>query len=137
MPLVFLIAFAALAGAEPGADTIRFKSDEVLVFDSDGIPLFRGNRSFVLKIARNPTGEVVAYDAATRRVRVSKIGTQLWLHCAELEPSTTSCSQPAPRAQSRRGAIRGPDDPELPNLKALAQLVPSCPGDVRCPTVDD
>lgn len=137
MPLIFLIVFAALAGGEAGVDTIRFKADEVLVFDSDGVPLFRGNRNFVLKIAHNPTGEVVAYDAPTRRVRVSKVGTELWLHCAELEPGTTSCSQAAPRAQSRRGMIRGGDDPELRKLEAMAQLVPSCPGDVRCPIADD
>jgi hypothetical protein len=137
MPFVFLIIFAALAGGEAAADTVRFKADEVLVFDSDGVPLFRGNRSFVLKIAHNPTGEVVAYDAATKRVRVSKVGTELWLHCAELEPNTTSCSQASPGAQSRAGMIRGSDDSELRNLEALAQLVPSCPGDARCPRADD
>ena len=137
MPLVLLIVFAALTGGQADADTIRFKADEALVFDSDGVPLFRGNRHYVLKIAHNPTGEVVAYDASTRRVRVSKIGTELWLHCAELQPSTTSCPEADSRTQSRQGMIRGGDDAELRQLEALARTVPSCPGDARCPKADD
>lgn len=136
MQLVSLVVIAALAGADSSADTVRFKAKEVLVSDSEGVPLFRGRRDFVMRIARNPTGEVVAYDAGTRRVRVSKVGTELWLHCAELEPMATSCPQAVTR-RSRAGTIRGGDDPALLNLEVLGHLVPSCPGDVRCPRADD
>ena len=131
MQLVFLFILAALTGGGPGTDTVQFKAKEVLVSDSDGVPLFRGRRDFVLRIARNPTGEVVAYDAPTRRVRVSKVGTELWLHCAELQPMATSCPEVDSR-RSRAGAIRGGDVPAVRNL----ELIPLCPGDARCPKVD-
>lgn len=131
MQLLVLVVIAALTGAGQGPDTVQFKAKEVLVSDSDGVPLFRGRRDFVLRIARNPTGEVVAYDAPTRRVRVSKVGTELWLQCAELQPMATTCPELDSR-RSRVGAIRGGDDPALRNL----ELIPSCPGDARCPKVD-
>lgn len=132
MQISFLAIVAILAGTGPSADTVSFKAKEVLVSDADGVPLFRGRRDFVLKIARNPTGEVVAYDAAAKRVRVSTVGTQLWVNCAELEPMVTSCPEAATRP-SRAGSIRGSDELAPPNLDALLKLVPSCPGDVRCP----
>ncbi len=135
MQFAFFVVLAALTGAESSADIVTFKDREVLVYDSDGIPLFRGKRDFVLRVARNPTGEVVTYDAATRRVRVSKVGTELWLHCAELEPMAASCPQAA-NNRSRSGAIRGGDDPASSTIESRADI-PSCPGDIRCPKLVD
>ena len=136
MQLFLLVVAAALTAEGPGPDTVRFKAKEVLVSDSDGVPLFRGKRDFVLRIARNPTGQVVAYDASSSRVRVSKVGTELWLQCAELEPMAASCAEGGSR-RSRAGSIRGGDDPAPPNVESSGIRVPSCPGDPRCPEVGD
>ena len=132
MQLAFFVLLAALTGAGPSADIVTFKDKEVLVYDSDGIPLFRGKRDFVMRVARNPTGEVVTYDASTRRVRVSKVGTELWVHCSELEPMAASCPQAA-NNRSRSGAIRGGEDPAPSTSESHADDIPSCPGDPRCP----
>lgn len=127
MQVLFLLA-AALGSPGVGAETVQFRAKEVLVSDSEGIPLFRGRRDFVLRLGHNPAGEVVAYDPRSKRVRVSKLGTELWLHCADLQPMATSCVETAQR-QSRAGALRSAEEPELD----LAAAVPSCPGDARCP----
>lgn len=129
----FILLAAALGDPGSGTETLRFKAKEVLVSDSEGIPLFRGRRDYVLRIARNPDGEVVAYDPRTKRVRVSKVGTELWLQCADLEPMVTSCVE-LPQRQSRAGALRGTNDP---SLSPMAREVPSCPGDPRCPKPAD
>ena len=130
---MLVLIVAAVLGSASGTDAIRFKAPEVLVSDSDGVPLFRGRRDFVLKIARNPAGEVVAYDERTRRVRVSKVGTELWLSCADLEPMSTSCT-PSARRNVRSGALRGAGEA---TVEQAAAGVPSCPGDRRCPRIPD
>jgi hypothetical protein len=134
MSFTFVFVLAAISGAASSPDTIRFKAKEVLVSDSAGVPLFRGRRDFVLKLGHNPGGEVVAYDARTKRVRISKAGTELWVDCADLEPMTSSC-QPLHR-QARAGAIRGTDDRESSQDALVSPDVPTCPGDPRCPRAD-
>jgi hypothetical protein len=128
MQLVVLAVAAILANSASGGDTIRFKDKEALVSDTDGVPLFRGRRDFVLKLGHNPDGAVVAYDARSKRVRVSKAGTELWVACADLEPMVTSCSETAARP-SRASALRGSEA----EPGTLAADLPSCPGDARCP----
>lgn len=133
MPVALLLAAAAFANGASNAETVRFKSKEVLVSDSGGIPLFRGTRAFVLKLGHNPTGSVVAYDERSKRVRLSTKGTELWVDCAELEPMTTTCSQTEKRA-ARSAAIRGDVAPAAASAELLPAELPSCPADPRCPS---
>ena len=129
-----LTLFAGLESTPPvaiDADIIRFKARQALVSDAAGIPLFIGTRDFVLKKAHNETGTVVAYDPSTKRVRVSTIGTELWLSCAELESMASSCAQQSVPRRRLRGAEQSPGDYSM-----IAARVPSCPGDPRCPKID-
>jgi hypothetical protein len=133
MQLFFLYLTAAVAGSPYTAtDIVRFKSKEVLVSDSDGVPLFLAKRDFVLKLGHNPPGEVIAYDARSKRVRVSKAGTELWLYCSDLEPMKASCPAAAVRT-ARSAAIRGSYGDAAASAKVSAREVPVCPDDPRCP----
>lgn len=114
----------------PSADVIRFKARQALVSDSAGDPIFIGTRDFVLKKAHNQAGTVVRYDALSKRVRVSTVGTELWLSCSELEPMASACP---PAVPSRR--LRSVGQPAEGTAMSRAG-VPSCPGDPRCPKID-
>lgn len=128
--LPFLLAFLAATPDSAAGDVIRFKGNQALVSDTMGVPLFIGTRDFVLKKARNEAGTVVRYDAMLRRVKVSTVGTDLWLSCADLEPMASACPR-APVARRLRGAAQ--DEGADPGLLAR---VPACPGDPRCPKAE-
>lgn len=128
------IAMAALAaGASALPETLEFRGKDVLVFDSAGIPIFRSSRSFLLKIAHNEEGTVVDYDPLLRRVRVSTIGTELWVHCGELQPMKTSCAS----AQTRPRRMRSSTEDSDALIEQLSRGLPACPGDPRCPRIDN
>lgn len=128
--IVMLLAGTPVAEPAPTGEVIRFKARQALVSDSAGIPIFIGTRDFVMKIARNEAGTVVRYDAVANRVRVSTVGTELWLSCTELEPMVSACRRTAPKRRLR-GAEQPADDAVLSSAR-----VPPCPGDPRCPKID-
>jgi hypothetical protein len=130
MGILLLVALASFGFSGSDAASVQFKTRDVLVSDRDGVPLFRGNRDFVLRIGHNPAGQIVAYDPNTGRFRVSTIGTELWVDCAELEPAATACSA-ASSTRSRSTATRGVNEPDVPSLPLPD--IPTCPGDPRCP----
>lgn len=128
MPLLF----ALLAGMAPGpSDTIEYRVPEALVVDKDGKPLFRAPRDFLLTIAGNPDGRVLAYDPDKRQVRVSE-HNPWWIPCSQLKAQAVACAEP-PRPKTR--SIRLPQS-DASGLAAEPEGrgVPSCPGDPRCPS---
>lgn len=133
MLLALLLAGATAQAA--GTDTIQYRVTEALVVDKDGKPLFRAPRDFLLQIAGNPAGRVVAYDAAGRRVRVSE-HQPWWIPCSDLQPQSVACAQ----AESGRPKTRSISLPSQVSVPADGIMgpdgrgVPSCPGDPRCPT---
>ena len=123
-----LLLAALLGGApvDPSADTIQYRQAEAVVVDKNGNPLFRAKRDFLLQVAGNPAGKVLAYDSVNRRVLVSD-HNPWWITCDQLQPQAVACAM---RRQTRGGASRGP----MPGLgEEMARGLPSCPGDPRCP----
>lgn len=132
---MFLLA-ALLAAAAPAAETIHYRVTEALVVDKDGKPLFRAPRDFLLTIAGNPDGRVIAYDSERRAVRVSE-HNPWWIPCDQLQPLALACQAAAPKPKTR-GLKLPPQSGAAPDDTAMTQPdargVPSCPGDPRCPT---
>ena len=128
-----LLLAALLAGPVAGsaADSIQYRAPEALVVDKDGKPLFRAPRDFLLTIAGNPDGRVLAYDAARRQVRVSE-HNPWWIPCDQLQPQAVACAEaPRPKTRSIKLPQAGAGDTAgIPEARG----VPSCPGDPRCPS---
>lgn len=129
-----LFVVALLAGAQPAADTIQYRVPEALVVDKDGKPLFRAPRDFLLTVAGNPDGRVLAYDAERRRVRVSE-HNPWWIPCSQIQPQAVACAQPSAKPKTRSITLPAqvPAAGEATS-EVDARGVPSCPGDPRCPT---
>lgn len=129
---MMLLYAALLAGMAAGpSDTIQYRVSEALVVDKDGKPLFRAPRDFLLTIAGNPDGRVLAYDANRRMVRVSE-HNPWWIPCSQLQPQAIACAEaPRPKTRSIRLPQADPTDAAAPPAE---RGIPSCPGDPRCPT---
>jgi hypothetical protein len=135
MMLTAMAVAASLAGASTPAvnEVIAFRAGDALVVDAANQPLFRTSRDYLLKMARNPAGQVVRYDPLARRVLVSSVGPEYWLRCADLVPMQASCPALPPRPATRSIKIPRGDgsDPGV-----AARGLPACPGDPRCPKSD-
>jgi len=131
-PVMILLAALLAAAAEPAADTIQYRVTEALVVDKDGKPLFRAPRDFLLTVAGNPEGRVIAYDPERRTVRVSEYNPW-WISCDQLQPLVQACQAAAPKRKTRGLKLppQSGDDTALTGPEARG--VPSCPGDPRCP----
>ena len=132
--MFLLAALLAGAAAEPAPDVIQYRVTEALVVDKDGKPLFRAPRDFLLTIAGNPDGRVVAYDSARRMVRVSE-HNPWWISCSQLQPQAVACAASA-AAKPKTRSIKLPPQAGADDTAALPEGrgVPSCPGDPRCPS---
>ena len=132
--LVMILLAALLAGAAaPAAESIQYRVTEALVVDKAGKPLFRAPRDFLLTVAGNPDGRVIAYDSERRAVRVSE-HNPWWIPCDQLQPLTQACQLAAPKPKTR-GLKLPPQSgaEETAMSQPEARGVPSCPGDPRCP----
>lgn len=127
--MMLLAALLAGIAAEP-VESIDYKVAEALVVDKDGKPLFRASRDFLLSIAGNPEGRVLAYDPGRRMIRVSEHNSW-WIPCSQLRPQAVACAEP-PRRKTR--SITWPSSPGDPAISPEARGVPNCPGDPRCPS---
>jgi hypothetical protein len=133
--MLFALLLAGAVAETTGADTIQYRVTEALVVDKDGKPLFRAPRDFLLQVSGNPAARIVAYDAASRRVRVSE-HQAWWISCSDLQPQAVACAQ-AERPKTR--SISLPPQGSVPGDGITGpdgRGVPSCPGDPRCPTGD-
>lgn len=132
--MLLLAALLAGAGAGPAVETIQYRAPEALVVDKDGKPLFRAPRDFLLTVAGNPDGRILAYDPAKQRVLVSE-HNPWWIPCSHIQPQAVACALPAKR---KTRSITLP--PQVPaaggdaTIEAEGRGVPSCPGDPRCPS---
>jgi hypothetical protein len=133
-----MLLAALLAGIAAGSapDVIQYRIPEALVVDKAGKPLFRAPRDFLLTIAGNPEGRVIAYDAERRMVRVSE-HNPWWIPCDQLQPLATAC-QPAAAPKPKTRGLKLPPQSSVPDADAATvpdgRGVPSCPGDPRCPS---
>jgi hypothetical protein len=133
MFLLAVLLAAAAPAAAPAAETIHYRVPEALVVDKDGKPLFRAPRAFLLTVAGNPDGRVIAYDPERRAVRVSE-HNPWWIPCDQLQPLAQACQAAAPKRKTRGLELppqSGGDETALSQPEARG--VPSCPGDPRCP----
>lgn len=136
MIMTAIAVAASIAGAStPGtSEVIAFRTADALVIDAANQPLFRASRDYLLKMARNPAGQVVRYDPVARRVLVSGAGApEYWVRCADLMPMQASCPAmpPKPATRSIKLTRGNGSDPAL-----AARGIPACPGDPRCPKSD-
>lgn len=133
MSFVAILMAASVTAASPAGDVITLKNADVMVVDAANQPLFRSSRDYLLKMANNPTGQVVRYDPLAKRVLVSSAGPEYWVLCAELSPMAASCpaNPPKPATRSIKISRSGAPDPSL-----AARGLPACPGDPRCPKSD-
>ena len=133
MSFVAMLMAATVSTANPAGDVITPRNADMMVMDSANQPLFRSTRDFLLKMANNPTGQVVRYDPLGKRVLVSSSGPEYWVACAELSPMAASCpvSPPKPATRSIKFPRSGGADPSV-----AARGLPACPGDPRCPKSD-
>ena len=133
MSFVSILLASTIAAASPAGDVITLKNADVMVVDAANQPLFRSSRDYLLKMANNPTGQVVRYDPVGKRVLVSSAGPEYWVPCAELAAMAASCpaspSRPATRSIKIPRGTAG--DPGL-----ASRGLPACPGDPRCPKSD-
>lgn len=133
MIFVQILMWAAVATANPGGEVIAFKNADVMVVDAANQPLFRSSRGYLLKMARNPAGQVVRYDPAGKRVLVSSAGLEYWVRCAELAPMP-SCPASPPKPATR--SIKIPRSGAPADAGLASRGLPACPGDPRCPKSD-
>ena len=132
---ITMVQFDGAAG-----QTIQLKDAKAVVYGADDTPMYQGNRDVILKAAASTTGDVLAWDIARQKVRISATGKpQVWLSCADLQPMSVACSTSlrissdgalvigGSNGKPKRGAAATPLDP------GVRGRLPDCPGDPRCP----
>lgn len=134
MSILAILMAAIVATASPAGDVITLKNADVMVVDAANQPLFRSSRDYLLKMANNPTGQVVRYDPISKRVLVSSAGPEYWIRCAELSPMAASCPASPPKPATRSIKIPRGNTPADPSIASRG--LPACPGDPRCPKSD-
>ncbi|USU07924.1 hypothetical protein NF700_12640 [Sphingomonadaceae bacterium OTU29MARTA1] len=128
--LTLVPAFLSSSGPEK-EDRVELAVPVATAFGSDGKPRFRAEQAFLLRLASNPEGRVVQYDAAHRMVRISTLQADaLWLRCSELKPMRLACGETEATRTFPRYRTRGGSTVDV----AASGIVPLCPGDPRCPS---
>lgn len=134
MTAIAVAASIAGASAPVASEVIAFRTGDALVVDAANQPLFRTSRDYLLKMARNPAGQVVRYDPVARRVLVSSAAApEYWVRCADLVPMQASCPALPPRPATRSIKLTRGNGPDP---AVAARGIPACPGDPRCPKSD-
>lgn len=119
--IALLFASGSVVGKE---SSLTLAGETAVAFDTDGVPLVRASREYLLMWAENSAGQIYEIDNQQQRVRITPDARDaLWLSCADLVQPV--CGSPQPN-QNR--TLPNPDD-----YPADRGALPLCPGDPRCP----